>query len=555
MLRPEHLLRYDKLAAWLTDHPISFTVAICGIWILAGLIGHDPWKPDEAQTFGAVYRLLETGSWIVPLLAGEPYLERPPLAYLVAAAAAVMFSPLLALHDAARLATGLWMALVIFVTAHTARELFGGNRNWLAGLMLLGCGGLLLRGHQLTSDVALLSGIAIGLYGLAVAPRRPHVAGLWLGVGVSVAILSSGLFEPLMLVLTALGMVIVSPLYRTPAFARCVGVALLIAVPASLIWPLLLHAQSPELFSEWFWVENLARIADLFRLSLREDYFYYLSILPWFAWPVWPFAMWSLWVAGRDGLSRREVQLPVVAFVVFFLFLSLAGEARDIHGLPLLLPLALLASMAFSQLPRGALNAYYWFTIMVATFFCLVAWLYFSAVEWGVPRRLADRMLDMQPAYVPQVHPLIVVLALLFTLAWLVLAFNVKRTPERPVILWAAGLTTVWTLVALLLVNWIDTGKTYRAVAAELAAALPAERGCIFSQGLGESQRATFDYFSQITTLRLEKPGERPQCDWLITQDNWNQLQVVGVPWELVWEGRRPGDRQERYRLYRRLPS
>jgi 4-amino-4-deoxy-L-arabinose transferase-like glycosyltransferase len=555
MLRPAHLLRHDKLAAWLTDHPVQLTIALCVIWTMAGLIGHDPWKPDEAQTMGAVYRLLESGNWVVPSLAGEPYLTKPPLVYLAAALTGTAFSAVLPLHDATRLATGLWMALVFLFTALTARDLFGGNKHWVAALMLLGCGGLLVRGHQLTSDVALLAGIAIGIHGLAVAPRRPLVGGAWLGVGLVIAVLSSGLFEPLMLALTAIGMAIVSPLYRTRGFARCVAVAAAIAAPAALAWPILLYGYSPELFREWLWAENWTRICALFTFSLDKDYFYYLGILPWFAWPAWVFAIWSLWVEGREVLRRREMQLPLVAFVVFFVFLSLAGEARDIFGLPLLLPLSQLATIAFDKLPRGALNAYYWFVIMIATFFSLVVWLYFSAVEWDAPRRLADHMLDMQPAYVPQVHPLIIALALLFTFAWLVLVFNVKRTPERPVILWAAGVTTVWTLVALLLVAWIDTGKTYREVVAQITHELRNQPGCIYSHGLGEPQRAMFDYFSHITTVRLEKAADKPECQWLITQDSWSQLQALGPPWELVWEGRRPGDKLERYRLYRRLPS
>jgi hypothetical protein len=330
---------------------------------------------------------------------------------------------------------------------------------------------------------------------------------------------------------------------------------LLIALPLALVWPLVLAAHSSDLFADWLWNENWARIRALFIFERHDEYLYYLSILPWFAWPSWPFAAWSLWIAGRQDLSRREVQLPLVTFAAFFLFLSLAGEGRDIYGLPLLLPLALLASMAFSQLPRGALNAYYWFTIAVGTFFSLVAWVYFSAIEWEVPRRLADHMYDLQPAYTRSPHPLVVLLAAVITFAWLVLVFNVKRTAERPVILWAASLTTVWTLIATLIVNWIDTGKTYRNVVAKLEAALPVNAGCIYSQGLGEPQRAMLDYFGNITTVRLEREGDKPQCDLLITQDAWAQPQVLGAPWELLWEGRRPGDKQERYRLYRRLPS
>jgi hypothetical protein len=63
------------------------------------------------------------------------------------------------------------------------------------------------------------------------------------------------------------------------------------------------------------------------------------------------------------------------------------------------------------------------------------------------------------------------------------------------------------------------------------------------------------DYFGNLTTVRIELPGARPQCDLLITQDNWRDTSVMGVPWEMIWEGRRPGDTQERYRIYRRLPN
>ena len=58
---------------------------LCLAWILPGLLAHDPWKPDEAYTFGVVYEMLQGGSWIAPTLAGEPFLREPPLFYLSAA--------------------------------------------------------------------------------------------------------------------------------------------------------------------------------------------------------------------------------------------------------------------------------------------------------------------------------------------------------------------------------------------------------------------------------------------------------------------------------------
>lgn len=555
MLRPAHLLRHDRLAAYLSEHPIRLTVGICVAWVLLGLVGHDPWKPDETHTFGVTYRMLLTGDWVVPALAGEPFLEKPPLVYYTGALFGWLFSAFLPLHDAARLATGAWIAVALLFTGLAARELFGGNRGWIAVLMLIGTGGLLVRGHLLISDVIVVAAFAIALHGLALAPRLPRRGGIWMGAGLGITIFASGLFEPLMLVTTAIAIAVFSPLYRTRSFARSVLVSLLVATPIAIAWPIALYLRSPELFAQWLWIENLVRIRGMIFPDGAERYFYYLRVLPWFAWPVWLFALWSIWMEGREGMRRREVQLPLVAFIVFFAFLTIAGEGREVLGLPLLLPLALLASMSFARLPRGGLNAYYWFSIMVATVFSVLVWVYWSAVELGVPRQLAAQMQELQPNYERDPRVLPIVFALLFTAAWAVIAFNIKRSPERPVILWGAGVTTVWALVVILMFGWIDLGKSYRGMVRDLLAALPADHGCIYSQSLGETQRAMLDYHGQIVTVRLESPGDRPRCDLLITQDHWSQTGVMGDPWTLVWEGRRPSDHKERYRLYRRLET
>ncbi|HEX5464552.1 MAG TPA: glycosyl transferase, partial [Burkholderiales bacterium] len=100
---------------------IALVGLLCVAWILPGLIGHDPWKPDEAYSFGLIYHIIRHGDWVVPMLAGQPFLEKPPLYYLTAAAFAKAFSPPLALHDAARLASGFYMAIVFLFTGFAGR--------------------------------------------------------------------------------------------------------------------------------------------------------------------------------------------------------------------------------------------------------------------------------------------------------------------------------------------------------------------------------------------------------------------------------------------------
>src|SRR5688572_1788173 len=156
--------------------------ALCLAWILPGLVAHDPWKPDEAHTFGVVYELLRGGSWIVPTLAGEPFLKEPPLYYLTAALSGVVFSPLAPLHDAARLASGLYIALALLFCGLAGRELNGPGAGALATALLLGCFGLVLRGHQLIPHAAGIAGFAIAYYGCARALRGP-LGGICIGIG------------------------------------------------------------------------------------------------------------------------------------------------------------------------------------------------------------------------------------------------------------------------------------------------------------------------------------------------------------------------------------
>jgi len=66
------------------------------LYVVPGLVGHDPWKQDETYATSIVHHIAQTGDWVVPTSAGQPFVERPPLYYLVATATAKVFSPWLA---------------------------------------------------------------------------------------------------------------------------------------------------------------------------------------------------------------------------------------------------------------------------------------------------------------------------------------------------------------------------------------------------------------------------------------------------------------------------
>ncbi len=51
------------------------------------MVGHEPWN-DEAYTFSLIYNVASTGEVVVPRVGGLPFMEKPPLYYVSAAASA-----------------------------------------------------------------------------------------------------------------------------------------------------------------------------------------------------------------------------------------------------------------------------------------------------------------------------------------------------------------------------------------------------------------------------------------------------------------------------------
>jgi hypothetical protein len=130
---------------------------------------------------------------------------------------------------------------------------------------------------------------------------------------------------------------------------------------------------------------------------------------------------------------------------------------------------------------------------------------------------------------------------------------RVKRSPERPLIAWASGVTLTWGLLTILFFRYADSENSYRAVVMNVVRALPKQTQCISTHNLGEPQRAMFHYMAGIITYRDEVPGRQRECDVLLIQGFRKNIQPPPKgKWRLLWEGARPGDNRELFRLYQR---
>lgn len=538
-------------------HPITpakalMLAALLLIWTLTGLIGHDPWKPDEAQGFGIVYSMLEEGHWLVPTLVGEPYLDKPPLYYWTAALSAKVLSPWLPLHDGARLASGFYVGITLLFIGLAGRKLYGENRGWAAAIILAGCLGLLVRAHQMVTDLGLLAGLAMLLYGYAISQDRPIRSALWIGTGLGVGFLSKGFIAPVLWLSIAVSLPLLFRQWRTARYTQSLLLSLLFALPWLTLWPLLLYQHSPNLFTDWAWNNNIGHWLDYASRGPDKSSLYYLNNLPWLAWPAWPLAAWVVWQSRHRLGQRDDLQLPLLAFCIMLLTLSFVPNIKEVFALPMLLPLSLLATASLSTLKRGAANALDWFGLMNFAVFAIAMWWGWAGLLLDNHAKITQWLKDYQPGFNPVLNTTHFTLAIIATVLWLALVWRVGRSMRRAVTNWTAGMTLIWILAMTLWLPWLDSGKSYRNMVASLKHSMPEHYKCVGYDYVGDGQRAMLHYFGDIIT----RADRQERCDLrLIQGDRLSKPLLDESRWEKIWEGRRKGDKNEHFRLYqRRLP-
>ncbi|RMD01990.1 hypothetical protein EAY64_00880 [Aquitalea palustris] len=525
---------------------------LCFIWLWPGIIGHDPWKPDEPYVMAVVEGMLRSGNWLLPTLQGVPYLESPPLYYWVAAGFAKLFSPwLLPAHDAARLATPLFMALGLTLAGMTGRDLIGRRYGRSVVMILIGCLGLIVTGHQMTPMVASFTGFAAAFYALSLTLRSPGLAGAILGAASVTLFLSASLLE-VMLVWAVVIFLPAFTAWRNKRYAITVFMALLVALPVALIWPMQLERSYPALFRLWWERHALGPLDGFGKVSLFHGFGYYTFNTIWFAWPAWPLAAWTLFRNRKYELPM--LQLPLMFFGVVLIMLTLSERKSMDYAMPLLLPLALLAAVELDNLRRGAAAFLNWFGLMTFGVFGLLIWAGWAAMNYGWPERLAGRAQYFSPYYVPHVSVLAAVFAVLATITWIWAVTRSHLRGRQAITNWAAGLTLCWGLALSLWLPWLDAAKSYRPVVESMVRAMPAagldKTQCIATESQNMVARISWHYYAGIDLLAYPA-GESSPCDYQLRMRSRSEG-LAEPGWTLLWQGSRPREKFELFGLFRR---
>ncbi|MFV0371466.1 MAG: ArnT family glycosyltransferase, partial [Azonexus sp.] len=518
--------------------------AMLALYVLAGLFGRDPWKGEDAVHIGAAWQMLSGGDWLAPMLAGRPFHE-PPLYYWSAAVSGWLFGGLLPMHDALRLASGAWIALTLAGLYYAGRELHGHEHAAAAPLLLAGSVGLVLHAHDAQPMLVALAAYAGTIGGGALMARKPWLGGLFYGLSLAACLLGAGIAPTLPLLAIAPFAWYFSDQRKAAAQTLLLGLALAALLVAP--WLIALDLWRPGRLPAWLNTE-LAPLATPFSFAGLVRF---SALLPIFAFPALPLALWTLW-QQRKRPAQPALLLPLILFVLTLLLLAWAYRPREIPALLLLPPLALLATPGALSLRRGAANAFDWFAMSLFSLLAVLVWVAWSAMAIGLPPRLAERVVELRPGFVGELNVWHLLLGLAVSLWWLWLILTAPRSPYRSLTHWTLGFTTFWLLATTLILPWFDYGRSYRPVAEAVAQALPERTACLAERNLSPAQRASLAYFSDLAPLDF-KTSAGQRCRWLLAGgDQPAELAAPDGRWRLVWQGNRPGERREKFRLFHR---
>jgi len=276
--------------------PAPAVLALIALAFIApGLAGHDPWKSFDAIGIEIAHQMQVSGDWIVPRIAGEPWLEDAPLYHWIALAFGKVLGWAVPFHSAARLASGLCMLLAVYFLHRVSGA--------AAPLLLIGSIGLIVHAHEAVPDLAGLAAICAAYAVLPRAHHRPLLKGAAFGAALGLSALGGSWIVPAALAAAVLiAHAVCAPWRNGKALAFLVASGCAAALVAAS-WPLALAQRAPELVGPWWYLATHTQ-GDLWP-NLR----YFLVTVTWFAWPAWPLAAWALW-ALRSHLREPRLFAP-----------------------------------------------------------------------------------------------------------------------------------------------------------------------------------------------------------------------------------------------------
>lgn len=376
----------------------------------SGLFDHQVWTPDEPRVAAIIHNMYMTGNFIIPSYAGIPFVEKPPL-FFILSTFVMHITPLDAVMSG-RLTLALLCLGTLFFAFQLVKRLKNTDSAWICFAILATSEGFILNFHWLRVDAALIFTVMAAVWAFSEAYiggklRYLYLAGLFTGL----AFLSKG---PVAIVLIFPAWVCLLlryfylrkrdldnyPSVTNIVVQHVVGITIMIVTIAAWVYPFYITA-SPQLWYEWFWQNQVGRFtgsasADLGHVITGRPFYYLNGIseytLPWTAF----FFAWFVLLIKRYFKEKSITWYDgflLVWFAVVILVFSYSETKRSMYLAPLVPLFAMISTEAICHL-KGKWGDRYrqgW-AILMSVFLLLIAttalWYQFLPLNKIPPRTI-----------------------------------------------------------------------------------------------------------------------------------------------------------------------
>ncbi len=348
MISMEGFWRPHRLGSAEIKVDLFWLVGLALVMVGAGLGMRDPWPADEPR-FALIARdMVRTGQWLVPMVGGDLYQDKPPVFFwLIALCLKLTGSLRVAFLLPSLLATVGSVVLVYDL----GRRLWNRETGLAAGMALLLTIQFVWQGRQAQIDALECFWITLGLYGLLrhllLGPAWGWYALGWAASGLGVITKGVGFLPLLVLIPYA---VVRAPRWQ-PRPVQAGGwrwalgpLAFLAAVSIWLVPMLLLAASDPKVAAyrdEILFQQTVDRYATAWHHK-EPFWFFIVNVIP----VLWlPLTALLPWTVPRWRQALREADLRVLLLlswsVLVVVFFSMSAGKRGVYVLPAVPAMAL----------------------------------------------------------------------------------------------------------------------------------------------------------------------------------------------------------------------
>jgi 4-amino-4-deoxy-L-arabinose transferase-like glycosyltransferase len=236
-------------------------------------------EPDEGRYAQIPKEMLHSGSWVVPTLQGEPYLDKPPLMYWLVALSYRLFGTT---PEAARLVPALCVHLTVLAVYLIGRRSVGERAAFWAALLLCVAPGFVSVARFLLLDGLLTLCVTVSvLCGFEAVRTGTLKRGWWIAAATAsgLGFLTKG---PISEVLLFVPLWVFGFLTRGKGGSAAVrwywyAVFFGVVFAVNLPWYVAIYLREPQFLKHFFWEHNVMRFLQPF--DHLQPVWYYAPIL------------------------------------------------------------------------------------------------------------------------------------------------------------------------------------------------------------------------------------------------------------------------------------